>query len=812
MPGGRCRTPGVALPQTLLPMPMSVDPQVLDERVRQAWHVLCTDPLGVRQAAAAIAALSDTDPAVQGHAALFDARGRLSEGDRAGCDVALARAEDWFRAGTDPDGPWACTDLRVMLLTREQRYAEALVLLAPALAALPRLRSPVLRHFLLKRHAGVLEQRGSLEEALRAHQASLASARDCGLPSALALALALLGGLHASELNHEDALPLCEEAWGLCEPQWAGMVSWVGPNLMMALSGTGRHDEAAGLAGLLLEAEPRLLRYQRDRRLFLVGICFARAGRAGEAQHCLDRGMAARDPAAPHRAEWVWAQAGLWNGAGRFADALGLVEDYLRRGPQPQNGPDYAIDLASLHHEAAHAHEGLGAWRAALDHARRAAAHREQALARASQVRRLSLQITMELDAARRARDEALRGQQRLTELNSALNAANEAKGRFLAAASHDLRQPVHALALQAAALRLELSTPRQLEMLAGIERCAGALGGLFDALLDLSRMDAGALQPQRQRVDLGALLLRLVDEQAALARAKGLRLAVRVTGAAAPAADSDPALLEAMLRNLIGNAIKYTAAGTVLVCARAWQAGSARPQWRLQVWDTGIGLDAGQAAQVFDEFYQVDNPARRRAQGLGLGLAIVRRLAVLLDHPVSLRSVPGRGSCFELRVPAAPPRAAEVSPEPPVAERLGLHVVVIEDDPEVAASMRSLLQQWGCRVTLGDSADAVLGALGPAPADGPHAVLVDLRLPGPLDGVQELQRLRERLGRTVPALLLTGDVAAPTLALLAQAGLPWLPKPAPVHRLAAWLAGVGGDPVGDRVAVSGGSAASGPD
>ncbi|MBL8302819.1 MAG: tetratricopeptide repeat protein [Ideonella sp.] len=266
---------------------MTVDPQALDEHLRQAWHVLCTDPLGVRRAAAAIASLSETDAAVQGHASLFDARGRLSEGDRAGCDAALARAEDWFRAGSDPDGPWACTDLRVMLLTREQRYDEALARLGPALAALPRLRSPVLRHFLLKRHAGVLEQRGSLEEALRAHHASLTAARDCGLPSALALALALLGGLHVSELNHEDALPLCREAWALCDPRWAGMVGWVAPNLMMALSGTGRHEEAAGLARLLLEADPRLLPYQRDRRLFLVGICFARAGQAGPAQHCL---------------------------------------------------------------------------------------------------------------------------------------------------------------------------------------------------------------------------------------------------------------------------------------------------------------------------------------------------------------------------------------------------------------------------------------------------------------------------------------------------------------------------------------------
>ena len=542
-----------------------------------------------------------------------------------------------------------------MLHTRDAQFDTALATLAPALDQIAPMSPSVLTYFLLKRRAAVFELQGHFDEALRAHHVAVAAARQSGHLGALANGLAALGGFQASELNYSDALPLCEEAWALCRStDWFGMIGAVAPNLMMARSGVGQHAAAAELADQLRLIDHHLPLNQGHRRQFMYAIAYDRAGRRADAQCCLDLGLAARPASAPHRAEWVWAQAGLWNQQGRWADALALVTRYLAQGAQVVNGADFPVDLAELNQQAAIASEGLGQLALALRFEREAARARERAQARASHARRLSLQISMELDAAHHQRDEALRKQQELAELNARLNEANEAKSRFLAAASHDLRQPVHAMSLQAAALRQVLNQPRQFEMLAGIERCAGALGAMFEALLDLSRMDAGALQPQHQRLDLDALLLRLVDELSPLAQAKGLRLALRVAGGAARgtrSTHSDPALLEAMLRNLVGNAIKYTSAGLVLVTVRPWRAGTV---WRLQVWDTGIGIAPAEQARVFDEFYQVGNPARRREQGLGLGLAIVHRLARLLDHGLSLRSTPGRGSCFELRLPAA--------------------------------------------------------------------------------------------------------------------------------------------------------------
>ncbi len=777
----------------MLPAPhdRSTPAATLAARVAYAWQVLCTDARQLHLAVPWLAELHASDPDVHAYAAMFDARARLSEGDRAGCEAALTRAEGLFAQGVDPDGALCCLDVRSMLLIRDGDYPQAMALLQPALEAIAQRPPSVLHYFLLKRRAAVLEGQGQFDDALRAHHLAIGAARQAEHPGALAHGLAALGGVHVSLLNHVDALPLCEEAWALCESEPGyGLVGVAGPNLMMARSGSGRHAEAAALADRLRSVDHHLPVVQGDRRHFMYAIVFARAGRPVEAQDCLDQGRALQPPSAQPRAEWVWAQADLWNRQRRFDEARALVVGYLADGPDATHGPDFPVDLANLHGQAALACEGLGRLEDALRHERLAAAAREQAQVRASHAQRLSLQIGMELEAAHRQRDDALRKQHELAELNARLHAANQAKSRFLAAASHDLRQPVHALALQTATLRMALDQPRQFEVLAGIERSNEALGTMFDALLDLSRIDAGALQAQPRPFDLDPLLLRLVEEMWPLAEAKGLRLALRVAGghlAGTRSAHSDPTLLEAMLRNLVGNAIKYTQRGAVLLTVRAGQQGGV---WRLQIWDTGIGIGAADQARVFDEFYQVGNPARRRDQGMGLGLSIVDRLARLLAHGLSLRSVPGRGTCVELDVPVAAlsPRRVEEGASQGVS--LGLHLAVIEDDPEVQASMRGLLQAWGCRVSLGQDADEVLQAWnqqGPPP----DAVLADLRLPGPRHGAQEVSRLREALRSPLPALVLTGDVAPDTLALLAAQQLPWLAKPAPVERLLHWLLGV---------------------
>jgi signal transduction histidine kinase len=796
----------------------STDAEETGRLVALAWRAVAEGPASLPPHIAQLNRRAG-DPLAERMAALFEARLCLFNDDRSGCESALARAERalppaWHDAASAQEWAVACAEMRAVLMARDGAWSESRALLRPLLQQLGSLRTPTLRFLLLTRQALVLERLGDFDEALTQHYARLAEARAIGSPWLLALTLATLGGLQSSLLNLDDARPLCEEAWALCrdDPARAAVACTAGPNLMMVLSGLGRHDEAAALARHLLAQEARYPANQRAQRLCLYAAALQRAGQEATSQACLDQ-CAAVDGEGGRRSEWVWTQAALWNGQGRAREALHLLQHHLAAGAERPEGADYPIDAIELHHHAARASEALGDLRGALHHERLAGAAREQALERAGRARHVTLQVRHDLAAAQQQRDQAQHEQARLAELNARLHEANQAKVRFLAAASHDLRQPLHALALRAAALRLELQTPRQRELLASIEHCAGTMGTMFDALLDLSRAETGVLQPQRAAFDLRGLLLRLIEEHRPIAEAQGLGLALRLARRVPAFADSDPRLLETLLRNLLGNATKYnTPRGAVLLCARLGY-GPGGAHWRLQVRDSGIGIAAERQAQVFEEFYQVDNPARRREQGQGLGLAIAQRLAGLLAHPLSLRSAPGRGSCFEVRVPVAPPSPSaastgtpgasvggEAQHEPPVVPtppRFDLHVAVIEDDPEVQRALRAWLEASGCRVSLGLDADEVMAA---ARATGRiDAVLADLRLPGARDGAAEVARLREQVGRVVPALILTGDLAedsmrdppseaAPRLDTL---GLPWLRKPVEVARLAAWLAGI---------------------
>jgi CheY-like chemotaxis protein len=315
------------------------------------------------------------------------------------------------------------------------------------------------------------------------------------------------------------------------------------------------------------------------------------------------------------------------------------------------------------------------------------------------------------------------------------------------------------------------------------IERCVDALSAMFNTLLDLSQMDAGVVVPQVSAVALPPLLARLVEEQSSVAEERGLRLALRVSRRATGAlARSDAELLARVLRNLIVNALKFTPRGGVLVTLRPRGA-----LWHVEVWDTGIGIAAEDSARVFDEFYQVGNRARQREQGLGLGLAIVQRLLRLLGHPLALRSVPGRGTRLGIDLAAddhpavaAPALAASDAPLP-------LTVAVIEDNADVRAALRSLLEHWGCRVVAAEAAAALMvpGAL------RPDALLVDLRLAHDRDGVDEAQAMRAAWGNALPVLVVSGDTAPDSLRRLHASGLPWAHKPLAVTQLRQWLAGV---------------------
>jgi len=386
---------------------------------------------------------------------------------------------------------------------------------------------------------------------------------------------------------------------------------------------------------------------------------------------------------------------------------------------------------------------------------------------------RVALQAA-QAELARQQRDH----QAALDRAQAAAEAADLAKTRFLAAASHDLRQPAHALGLYLATLRAGELAPAQAELALRMGAALDALQSMFAALLDVSRIDAGSISPQWTLVPLAPLLRRLADEHAAAAEARGLRLALHVADESATSA-SDPLLLERVLRNLLANAVQHTAAGGVLLaCRRRGDGDTAR--WRIEVWDSGCGIAPADQERVFQEFQQL-GPASNG--GLGLGLPIARRLAQLLQLKLTLHSRPGRGSVFFIDglapAGAAPLRAAAARAD--LRRLAGATVALLDDDEDVRRATRGLLQRWECTVHDAADADALLAqALAP-----PQALIADLQLADGRLGIAEAQRLFVAWGGAVPLLLVSGDSGAAVPAgLVAEI----LAKPASPARLRAWL------------------------
>jgi len=371
---------------------------------------------------------------------------------------------------------------------------------------------------------------------------------------------------------------------------------------------------------------------------------------------------------------------------------------------------------------------------------------------------------------------------------------ANRSKTTFLAAASHDLRQPAHALGLYLAALVDGELNPAQKDLVQRMNASLGALDTMFNALLDISRMDAGAVIPRVRAFAMAPLLHRLAAEFAPRAAERNLRLSVRM--ASSPDglhASSDPVLVERIVRNLLSNAVKYTRHGGVLLSCRL-RGESASRHWLIEVWDTGPGIAEADQERVFEEFYQVGNPERDRAAGLGLGLSIVRRLSALLGHRLALFSRPGKGSRFLLELPCT----EDDPPHPACDQRLGsvagLRVAVIDDDPDVRSGMQLLLNRWGCQVLAGADANEVLQLLKARPwpgTQGPlQAIVADYRLRGGRTGIEAIAALRAGFGHTLPALLVSGDSSPEQLALMQASGFACMSKPVRPARLRGWLVG----------------------
>jgi PAS domain S-box-containing protein len=358
--------------------------------------------------------------------------------------------------------------------------------------------------------------------------------------------------------------------------------------------------------------------------------------------------------------------------------------------------------------------------------------------------------------AAIRDVTEYRRAQDELKRARAAAEAANVAKSRFLATASHDLRQPLQTLSLLNGALKRSTNDPETREGLAQQELAIDAMAKLLNALLDISKLESGAIKPELSDFKVSQLFRELRMEFAQLAAQKGLELKVELADARI---HSDASLINQLMRNLLSNAIKYTREGCVTL--RCLHDGS----WvRLEVIDTGIGIPASDIPHIFEEFYQVGVPANSSRQGYGLGLSIVSRIVKLLGVSLDVRSAPGEGSSFSLALPAAAERSELASVASVAAsERAELHanqtVLLIEDDPAVRNATRMLLKVSGYKVLVADSTQT---ALDQAEAHPEIAVLIaDYHLTAGETGMQVIAAVRELLGRPLKAVLVTGDTSS---------------------------------------------------
>lgn len=374
---------------------------------------------------------------------------------------------------------------------------------------------------------------------------------------------------------------------------------------------------------------------------------------------------------------------------------------------------------------------------------------------------------------------EAVRLRLALDERSRALQAAIEQKSRLMSAAGHDLSQPVHAMGLRLEALRHQALPREARETVGSIADSLRGLRAMLGHLLEVSRLEARTVTTHRRTVDVQQLLYRVSDECSPMALERGLVL--RCHTPAEAWADCDPLQLERMLRNLVFNALRFTRTGGVLLACR--RRGD---RVLLQVFDTGIGIAPEHQERIFEPFVRVapDGEAAGDGDHLGLGLAIVRGLAALQGITVTLRSRPGRGSSFTLAlVDVAPPAPVADAGAPTAPQAPPGCVMLIDDDAAVAAAVADLLPAWGHRPVVCRDADAALRHLDGGGAR-PDVLLVDWRLAGGRNGLDAAQRVRERLGRPLPVILITGDGAPDSLRAALASGCPLLYKPVDPQRL----------------------------
>jgi PAS domain S-box-containing protein len=364
---------------------------------------------------------------------------------------------------------------------------------------------------------------------------------------------------------------------------------------------------------------------------------------------------------------------------------------------------------------------------------------------------------------------------------------AVRAKSQFLAAASHDLRQPLHAMALFITALARRVKDPEGVEIVESLRVAVDSMRAMFQALVDISKLDAGATTPAPKEFPIADVLAKMRADFTPQAESKGIAFAVLDCTATVR---TDPALLESMLRNLVHNAVKFTQRGKVLVGCR--RRGSAL---RLDVIDTAGGIAAEQLETIFDEFRRLQPGRKTGTEGLGLGLAIVRRLSRLLELPVTVRSEVGRGTRFSIELPLAAAAktesaAAAAAPEAEAAVLAGAKILAVDDDEMVRGAVARILSDWGCIV---ETAGSPAEALARIDLDGfrPDLLLVDYNLGAPMDGLALVETIGQHLPKRPPAILVTGATDADAILRFESSGHAWLAKPvesAQLHRTVSYL------------------------
>ncbi len=414
-------------------------------------------------------------------------------------------------------------------------------------------------------------------------------------------------------------------------------------------------------------------------------------------------------------------------------------------------------------------------------------------IGRGNLTQRIAIKTNDELEAlgdefnkmATRLQESYATLEHKVEERTRQLELANLAKSRFLAAASHDLRQPLHALGLFVAQLHGRVRANERRRIVARIDAALSAMNELFNALLDISKLDAGVLSPSITEFPVAKLLDRVDTTFTEAAQEKGLSLRFISSSAWVR---SDFILLERIVFNLVSNAVRYTSSGGVVVGCRKRGV-----NLRIEVWDTGSGVPQDQQQNIFGEFYRLGAPGGDGGSGLGLGLAIVDRLCRLLDHSVLLTSILGKGSCFSVALPrvAARPEIAETpAPAHPLEDASDRKlVVVIDDDPLVLEGMGGLFRSWGYQLVAGTDDEALAGV---ADLDRPPDLIVsDYHLSGGKTGIEVIEGLRRTLSADIPAFLVSGDTSPELLRQARATGYHLLHKPVDPMTLRAMVSHV---------------------